>query len=110
MGDEKVIQSLSQQLCKTSERIGSFAIGIEDLKRLDRDLADTYSQMLMDEVGHVQVLALELTRLVADDEDPGSVKTTVPLPVKTAEGDDGAFMPGELESVEGEKPEEKPEA
>ena len=95
MENKDTIISICQQLCKITERICFLADGIESIKETNADLADTYEHFLIDEITHVQIATLELTRAVTGEE--------------TANGDDSAFMEGELNSVIGEKEKEEQE-
>ena len=82
---EKLIKNISLQICKTAERICSLVESLEGLDRPD-DLYGTYEQFMYDEVMHIQVLTLELTKQFTDEENM-----------------DGVFTEGDLKSVIGEK-------
>ncbi|MCD8397544.1 MAG: hypothetical protein LUD12_10275 [Lachnospiraceae bacterium] len=85
--DTRSINDISSQLSMVCGKLGSLASGSETIKATNPDLAATYEDMLLDEIKHVQILALELTKLAVSEE----------------RADDGAFAEGELNSVLGEE-------
>ncbi len=89
LNNKEAIVNISKQLIMISERICSLANGIAEMESADPGLADTYYNFLIDEVTHVQITALELTRFTTQGE--------------TANADDSVFAAGELNSVIGEK-------
>ncbi len=91
MKNKEEIVNVSRQLSKITERICDLAEEIDKLQPVNADLADTYEAFLIDEVTHVQISALELTRFVTGEEN--------------ANVDESAFAEGELNSVVGEKEE-----
>ena len=91
MDKEKTILNISQQLECTSEKIAGLAAGMMNDQGVQNALREAYEHLLFDEIAHVQILALELTRIATEGEDE---------PLKK---DDSAFAQGELNSVMGEK-------
>lgn len=96
MINAEMIEKVALQLESVANRIISVASILED--EIDTAFVEDYEQMVMDEVTHVQILALQLTKIVTENE-------------QTEEGnaDDSVFGPGELTSVLGEKEVEYPE-
>ena len=90
---EDVIINLGRQLESVAKRIQGLAEGIAAMKGADPRFCEDFDAFLLDEVAHVQILALGLTQAVTEED---------------LNGDD-AFGPGELESVIGEKAESPPE-
>lgn len=64
MGKEAVIANIAEQLEAVCETIKALSKGMEQ----DNSVHDTYESMLFDEVKHTQILALELTRVVTEDD------------------------------------------
>ena len=64
MDREAVIANIAEQLETVCDTIKSLARGRE--MNLDEGVNETYESMLLDEVKHTQILALELTRIVTD--------------------------------------------
>ena len=58
------ISSLARQLGKVSEKLDSLAMGVQDVEQNAPDLTDVYQGLLLDEIEHVQILTLELTKAV----------------------------------------------
>ena len=56
------ISSLARQLGKVSEKLDSLAMGVQDVEQNAPDLTDVYQGLLLDEIEHVQILTLELTK------------------------------------------------
>ncbi|MCD8117188.1 MAG: hypothetical protein LUE21_08785 [Oscillospiraceae bacterium] len=81
--DISTIPDVSQQFVRASDRISCLALGIKEVGASAPDTVALYKDMLVDEVKHVQLLALELTRLVMGD----------------ARSDDSVFAEGELSSA-----------
>lgn len=100
MDKEKVIINLSQQLEEVARRIGSLAADVWTMNDGAPEIADTYETFLFDEVAHLQMLTISVTKAVTDGEE--------------VNGDESIFGPGELMSEfvdkeEPEKDEEPPE-
>lgn len=104
MKNAYAISSLAQQLGKVGEKISSLAMGAQDAEQAAPELGDVYQGMLFDEIEHVQILALELTKLVmqaseeANTDEGGSV---------FAAGDLTAEKAGEGDSDDGQSKENK---
>ncbi len=81
MKNAYAISSIARQLGKVSEKLDSLAMGVQDAEQATPTLAETYQGLLLDEIEHVQILTLELTKAVmpateganADEGDGGSV-------------------------------------
>ena len=58
------ISSLARQLGKVSEKLDSLTMGVQDVEQNAPDLTDVYQGLLLDEIEHVQILTLELTKAV----------------------------------------------
>ncbi len=87
MTNEDVIINLSQQLEAAAERIKELAEGITAMHEVRPMVCENYESFLLDEVAHVQILALDLTQVVTEGD---------------ADNVDEAFGPGELTDVLGE--------
>lgn len=83
------IIDIAMQLKSVSEGIGAIAASMSNTS-LGDDIREKYEYFIQDEVTHAQIMVLELTRLVTEQE----------------ENNDEAFGPGELDSVVGKKQEE----
>lgn len=97
MTNEDVIINLSWQIEAVAKRIGEIAAGISVMREARPMVSENYGSFLLDEVAHLQILALDLTQVVTEGE--------------TGNGDE-AFGPGELTDVaeeEKEEPEPLPE-
>lgn len=77
------ISSVSRQLKMSCEKIDSLADGVKNSPQLE----EVYDSLMLDEVKHVQILALELTKLVANE----------------GRADEGVFAEGDLNSTPGEE-------
>jgi len=86
------ISSLARQLGKVSEKIDSLVMGVQDTEQNAPDVSEVYQGLLLDEVEHVQILTLELTKLVAMSADEEA---------NTDEGGGSAFAAGELNAEKG---------
>ena len=64
MGKEAVIADIAKQLEEVCGSIKSLAKGLA--LHMEGGVDETYESMLLDEVKHTQILALELTRIVTD--------------------------------------------
>ena len=95
MKSKEELASLSMLLCKTAEMIETTTEAYEASAVSNPELADAYEHFLLDEVTHVQILALEMTRTMTEESETN--------------GDDSAFVSGELNSVIGEREREYPE-
>ena len=89
--NESVIATIAQQLKDVAGRIESISLSTEVLRANDSKFSETNEEFLIDEIGHAQILILELTRLVDTEH----------------KNEDGSvFHEGELnETVEKEEPE-----
>ena len=94
MNNVKIIESIGKQIGEVSNRISSLSHEIEETNAASPAICDCYEQFLLDEIGHLQVLVLELTQVATEDE---------------PHEDEGVFSEGELNSVIGEKQEEHPD-
>ena len=84
------ISSLARQLGKVSEKLDSLAMGVQDVEQNAPDLADVYQGLLLDEIEHVQILTLELTKaVVAAADEGGSVFAAGDLTAEKAGDGDG---------------------
>lgn len=88
MKNAYAISSLSQQMVKVCEQIDSLAMGVQDTEQGIGDLGDTYQNLLLDELEHIQMLTLKLTELVSEAvgrRPPTPTKVMVaPLPRATS--------------------------
>ena len=94
MNDNFAIQNLCDQLSLAVGRIRSMTESM--VEPADPLLVETYEDMRMTELEHVQILTLTLTKLIAP-----AVPDTADAE-DTARGDGSAFMPGELTHEKGE--------
>ena len=83
MKNAYAISSLSQQMVKVCEQIDSLAMGVQDTEQGIGDLGDTYQNLLLDELEHIQMLTLKLTELVSEAVGEETANTD--------EGDGSAF-------------------
>ena len=90
------ISSLARQLGKVSEKLDSLAMGVQDVEQNAPDLTDVYQGLLLDEIEHVQILTLELTKAVVaaaeetNADEGGSVFAAGALTAeKAGDGDNG---------------------
>lgn len=88
MKNAYAISSLSRQLGKTCEQIDSLAMGVQDTEQVIGDIADTYLDLLFDELEHAQMLTLKLTDLISQAAGEGTANAD--------EGDGSAFAAGDL--------------
>ena len=98
-GDNKsmnstVVISIGNQISETSKRISSLAVSLDEIKDIFPEAHDQYESILLDEVAHLQVLTLQMTELVTEED---------------GNADDSVFAEGELNSVVGEKKGKDPE-
>lgn len=96
------ISSLARQLKLVAEKLDSLAMGVQDVEQATPDLAGVYQNLLLDEVEHVQILTLEITKAVAEATEPSETNAD--------EGDGSVFAPGDLTDNKPKKPLEKPAA
>lgn len=100
MKNAYAISSMSRQMIKVCEQIDSLAMGVQDTEQGSDNIADTYHDLLLDELEHIQMLTLKLTELVSEavgeqdavnaDEGEGSAFFQGDFTVeKTGEADDG---------------------
>ena len=66
MKNAYAISSLSRQMVKVCEQIDSLAMGVQDTEQGNVDVADAYTDMLLDEIEHVQMLTLKLTEVITE--------------------------------------------
>ena len=89
------ISSLARQLGKVSEKLDSLAMGVQDVEQNAPDLTDVYQGLLLDEIEHVQILTLELTKAVVAEaeetnaDEGGSVFAAGDLTAEKAGDGDG---------------------
>lgn len=90
MKNAYAISSMSRQMGKVCERLDTLAMAIQDTEQGIGDIAETYQDMLLDELEHVQMLTLRLTEMISQavGEDTAA---------NADEGDGSAFAPGELD-------------
>lgn len=89
------ISSLARQLKVVAEKLDSLAMGVQDVEQSAPDLTDVYQSLLVDEVEHVQILTLEITKAVVEASEEHA--------------DDGSvFGPGELTDDKSKEPIENP--
>ena len=87
------ISSLARQLGKVSEKLDSLAM--QDVEQNAPDLTDVYQGLLLDEIEHVQILTLELTKAVVaaaeetNADEGGSVFAAGDLTAEKAGDGDG---------------------
>lgn len=96
MNNLNLIRDISTQLKAVCDKISSLSYGMEFVGNQDESLEAVYEELLLDEVHHAQVLALEMTRVTIGPEDTAM--------------DESAFAEGELSSVVGEEEEEVEES
>lgn len=94
------ISSLARQLKAVAEKLDSLAMGVQDVEQNAPDLTGVYQNLLLDEVEHVQILTLEITKAVAE--------ATAPSEANADEGEGGVFAPGDLTDDKTKKPLEVP--
>ena len=88
MKNAYAISSLAHQFSKVSEKIDSLAVGVQDTEQNAPDVSEVYQGLLMDEIEHLQILTLEITKLVTESTDDAA---------NADEGDGGsAFAAGDL--------------
>lgn len=93
------ISSLARQLKAVAEKLDSLAMGVQDVEQNAPDLTGVYQNLLLDEVEHVQILTLEITKAVAE--------ATAPSETNADEGG-SVFAPGDLTDDKSKKPLEEP--
>jgi len=86
------IDSVSRQLVRIAELIGGTVSGIQDTEQGIGDIDDVYSDILLDELEHAQMLVLKLTELIVDP-DQNSLETNA------ADSEGSVFAAGDLTSV-----------
>ena len=92
------ISSLARQLKAVAEKLDSLAMGVQDVEQSAPDLSDVYQNLLLDEVEHVQILTLEITKAVVEASEQSE-----------EHADDGSvFGPGELTDDKSKEPIENP--
>lgn len=94
------ISSLARQLKAVAEKLDSLAMGVQDVEQNAPDLTGVYQNLLLDEVEHVQILTLEITKAVAE--------ATAPSETKADEGEGSVFGPGDLTDDKSKKPPKEP--
>lgn len=98
MNNLNLIRDISTQLKVVCDKIASLSCGMEFVGNQDESLEAVYEELLLDEVHHAQVLALEMTRVTIGPEEENTAM------------DESAFAEGELNSVVGEKEKEAEES
>lgn len=83
------IKFLCSAISRSSDSIAAFA-NIDDAYAGDEELGELYEDMILDELRHVQLITLELTKLMTED-------------TNMDDSDAGVFAEGELNSVIGKK-------
>ena len=92
------ISSLARQLGKVSEKLDSLAMGVQDVEQNAPDLTDVYQGLLLDEIEHVQILTLELTKAVVaaaeetNADEGGSVFDHIFLLAELPDASDGQWL------------------
>lgn len=94
------ISSLARQLKAVAEKLDSLAMGVQDVEQASPDLSGVYQNLLLDEVEHVQILTLEITKAVAEATEPSAANAD--------EGEGGVFGPGELTDDKSKEPVQNP--
>jgi hypothetical protein len=94
------ISSLARQLKAVAEKLDSLAMGVQDVEQNAPDLTGVYQNLLLDEVEHVQILTLEITKAVAEATEPSETNAD--------EGGGSVFGPGDLTDDKSKKPLEEP--
>lgn len=94
------ISSLARQLKAVAEKLDSLAMGVQDMEQNAPDLTGVYQNLLLDEVEHVQILTLEITKAVAEATEPSETNAD--------EGSGSVFGPGDLTDDKSKKPLEEP--
>lgn len=94
MKNAYAISSLARQLSKVGEKVDSLAMGIQDTEQNAQGVSEVYQGLLMDEIEHVQILTLELTRLVAESSTDA---------VNADDADGSVFAEGDLQDDLGAK-------
>lgn len=87
MKNAYAISSLARQLGKVSDKMDSLAMGVQDTEQNAPDVSEVYQGLLMDEIEHLQILTLELTKLVTESTADAA---------NADEGDGSAFAAGDL--------------
>lgn len=85
MKNVHTICCMSRQLAKICEQIEELTRAVEESEQMGTDVIGVYEGLLMDEIEHVQVLTLEMTKmlLIGDEE-------------TNADGDGSVFAAGDL--------------
>ncbi len=98
MKNAYAISSLAHQLKAVAEKLESLSMGAQEMEQQSSDLSDVYQSLLVDEVEHVQILTLEITKAVVEASEQGE-----------EHADDGSvFGPGELTDDKSNEPIENP--
>lgn len=97
MKNAYTISSLADQLGKVADQIQSLAMIAQEAENNAGSVVGVFEEMLLDEVEHVQIVALELTKLI------------VPTEENADEGDAGVFAAGELQHENGEVETQEPD-
>lgn len=98
------IGGISLQLSAVCARVCSLSEGIDACKLNEDPMEMVYHDQLLDEVRHLQILTLELTKKVSGiDEIPEGVEAD------GHEDGEGVFAEGELTQNIGEKEEDEPD-
>lgn len=95
MKNAYAISSLAHQLKAVAEKLETLSMGAQEMEQQSSDLSDVYQSLLVDEVEHVQILTLEITKAVVEASEEHA--------------DDGSvFGPGELTDDKSKEPIENP--
>lgn len=94
------VSSLARQLKAVSEKLESLAMGVQDVEQNSPDLTGVYQNLLLDEVEHVQILTLEITKAVAEATEQSESNAD--------EGEGSVFAPGDLTDDKSKKLLEEP--
>lgn len=91
MGNSTVICAITRQIAKCCERAGDLLTAKGTARYGSETLGEVFESMILEEVEHIQILTLELTKEITGQDE--------------RHDDDGgtAFGPGELRSTLGPK-------
>lgn len=98
------VQSINAQIVAIAGRIGILSDGINASTAVTEDLKKVYEDQLIDEIHHMQILVIELTKKVAGDDMEYREDFPEDEPVNT--DGESAFAEGELTSKPKEEREE----
>lgn len=98
MKNANAISSIARQLKVVADKLDSLAMGVQDVEQNASDLTCVYQSLLLDEVEHVQILTLEMTKAVVEATYESSENSD----------DSSVFGPGELTDDKSKEPIENP--